>query len=338
MSSAGSSTGGTPAGQGGDERTLTRADLSERISASFAGRGWLDVALPVVFLALLVFAAVTSDTFLTETNINNLLRQIVINGLLSLGMLVVILSGGIDLSVGAVAALSAITTGVLMEWLPMPLAIVLAILAAGLVGVVNGVIIARFAIAPFIVTLGSLSAVRGLVYVISETPVVYEDADFLRIGSAELGPVPVITLLMIVAYLLMSFFLNRTTPGRAIIAIGGNEEAVRLAGINVRLSVTLAYVICATLAGIAGVVLASRVGIAQPSVGIGWELDAIAACVIGGAILGGGGGSVRGTFAGVLVLGLISNLLNLFNVQSYYQQIFKGVLIVLAVLARRKER
>jgi ribose/xylose/arabinose/galactoside ABC-type transport system permease subunit len=143
---------------------------------------------------------------------------------------------------------------------------------------------------------------------------------------------------MVAAYLLMSFFLNRTTPGRAIIAIGGNEEAVRLAGINVRLAITMAYVICATLAGIAGVVLASRVGIAQPSVGIGWELDAIAACVIGGAILGGGGGSVRGTFAGVLVLGLISNLLNLFNVQSYYQQIFKGVLIVLAVLARRKER
>ena len=136
----------------------------------------------------------------------------------------------------------------------------------------------------------------------------------------------------------MSFFLNRTTPGRAIIAIGGNEEAVRLAGINVRVHLTLAYVICASMAGLAGVILASRVGISQPSVGAGFELDAIAACVIGGAILGGGGGSVRGTFAGVLILGLISNLLNMFNVQSYYQDIFKGVLIVLAVLARRKER
>ena len=136
----------------------------------------------------------------------------------------------------------------------------------------------------------------------------------------------------------MSFFLNRTTPGRSIIAIGGNEEAVRLAGINVRAHLTLAYVICASMAGLAGVILASRVGISQPSVGVGFELDAIAACVIGGAILGGGGGSVRGTFAGVLILGLISNLLNMFNVQSYYQDIFKGVLIVLAVLARRKER
>ncbi len=173
---------------------------------------------------------------------------------------------------------------------------------------------------------------------ISETPVVYSDPGFLGIGSAMLGPIPLITVLMLLAYLLVSFFLNRTTPGRAIIGIGGNEEAVRLAGINVRLNTTLAYTICAGLAGLAGVILASRVGIAQPSVGIGWELDAIAACVIGGAILGGGGGSVRGTFAGVLILALISNLLNMFNVQSYYQQIFKGVLIVLAVLARRKER
>jgi ribose/xylose/arabinose/galactoside ABC-type transport system permease subunit len=242
--------------------------------------------------------------------------------------------------VGAVVALSAVLVGEIpaLVPMPMPVAVVLAVGAASLVGLVNGGIIARFGVAPFIVTLGSLSAVRGLVYVISEVPVVHDDPDFLAIGSAMLGPVPVITLLMLGAYLLMSFFLNRTTPGRAIIAIGGNEEAVRLAGINVRLHVTLAYVICSFLAGVAGVILASRVGISQPSVASGFELDAIAACVIGGAILGGGGGSVRGTFAGVLILGLISNLLNMYNVQSYYQQIFKGVLIVLAVLARRKER
>ena len=337
MSGPGSSTS-SPGMRGSEDLPSGAASLGSHLRSRLGSRGWLDLALPVVFLVLLVFAAVSSDTFLTENNISNLLRQIVINGLLSLGMLVVILSGGIDLSVGAVVALSAILVGVLMESVPMPVAILLAISAAAVVGLVNGGIIARFKIAPFIMTLGTLSAVRGLVYVISETPVVYDDPDFLSIGSAEIGPVPVITLLMIAAFVLMSFFLNRTTPGRAIIAIGGNEEAVRLAGINVRLNTTLAYVICSTLAGIAGVVLASRVGISQPSVAAGYELDAIAACVIGGAILGGGGGSVRGTFAGVLVLGLISNLLNMYNVQAYYQQIFKGVLIVLAVLARRKER
>jgi len=309
-----------------------------RTRLDWRSRSWLDLALPALFLALLVFAAISSDTFLTQNNIVNLLRQTVINGLISLGMLVVILSGGIDLSVGAVVALSAVLVGVLAESMPIPMAVAVALAAAAGVGVINGFIVARFRIQPFIVTLGSLSAVRGMVFVISETPVVYSDPGFLGIGSAMLGPIPLITVLMLLAYLLMSFFLNRTTPGRAIIGIGGNEEAVRLAGINVRLNTTLAYTICAGLAGLAGVILASRVGIAQPSVGIGWELDAIAACVIGGAILGGGGGSVRGTFAGVLILALISNLLNMFNVQSYYQQVFKGVLIVLAVLARRKER
>jgi ribose/xylose/arabinose/galactoside ABC-type transport system permease subunit len=308
--------------------------------ARFGSPTWVDLALPVIFLVLLAIAMVSSDTFLTQGNLTNLMKQIVINGLLSLGMLVVILSGGIDLSVGAVVALSAILVGQIPAlWpMPMPLAVVLAIAAASLVGLVNGAVIARYRIAPFIMTLGTLSAVRGLVYVISETPVVHDDADFLAIGSAALGPFPVITLFMLGTYLAMSFFLNRTTPGRAIIAIGGNEEAVRLAGINVRVNVTLAYVLCSTLAGVAGVILASRVGISQPSVAAGFELDAIAACVIGGAILGGGGGSVRGTFVGVLILGLISNLLNMYNVQSYYQQIFKGVLIVLAVLVRRKER
>ena len=317
--------------------TQAETKTGNRGRFSLGSRNWLDLTLPALFVVLLIVAAVSSDTFLTQNNITNLLRQAVLNGLISLGMLVVILSGGIDLSVGAVVALSAIVTGELMESLSMPLAIILAIGAAALVGLVNGGIIARFKIQPFIVTLGTLSAVRGLVYVISETPVVYSDTNFLRIGSAMLGPIPGITVIMIVAYLVMSFFLNRTTSGRAIIGIGGNEEAVRLAGINVFWNTTFAYVICASLAGVAGVILGSRVGIAQPSVGIGWELDAIAACVIGGAILGGGGGSVRGTFAGVLILALISNLLNLFNVQSYYQQIFKGALIVMAVLARRKE-
>jgi ribose transport system permease protein len=325
---------------GTEAASAAATSMTARWRARIGAASWMDLALPVVFLVLLAIAMVSSDTFLTQSNLTNLLKQIVINGLLSLGMLVVILSSGIDLSVGAVVALSAILVGQIPMWLPMPMpvAIVLAVGAASLVGLVNGGIIARFSIAPFIVTLGSLSAVRGLVYVISEVPVVHDDPDFLAIGSAMLGPVPFITLFTFGAYLLMSFFINRTTPGRAIVAIGGNEEAVRLAGINVGLHITLAYVICSTLAGVAGVILASRVGISQPSVASGFELDAIAACVIGGAILGGGGGSVRGTFGGVLILGLISNLLNMYNVQSYYQQIFKGVLIVLAVLARRKER
>jgi len=133
-------------------------------------------------------------------------------------------------------------------------------------------------------------------------------------------------------------FVNRTAAGRTIFAIGGNEEAVRLAGINVGWHIILAYIISGMFAAMAGILLAARLGIAQPSVGAGYELDAIAATVIGGAVLGGGGGSVSGTFGGVLVLGVIDNLLNLYNVQSYYQQILKGVIILLAVLARRRRQ
>jgi ribose/xylose/arabinose/galactoside ABC-type transport system permease subunit len=330
--------GGSPAPS--VEVAGTWSSVGARIGLAGVGdlrRRWLDLALPVVLIALVAFAAIASDTFLTQANISNLLRQIVTNGLISLGMLIVILSGGIDLSVGSVVALSAILVSGLQASMPTPVAIIVAVGAGALVGLINGWVIARFRIAPFIVTLASLSAIRGFVYVVSETPEVPTDPWFLQIGSAFLGPVPAIFVFMVLAYLLMSFFVNRTTPGRAIVAIGGNEEAVRLAGINVRAHLVLAYVLCALFAAIAGVVLASRVGISQPSVAVGVELDAIAACVIGGAILGGGGGSVRGTFMGVVILGLISNLLNMFNVQAYYQQIFKGVLIVLAVLARRKE-
>ncbi len=143
---------------------------------------------------------------------------------------------------------------------------------------------------------------------------------------------------MLACYPIVWFFLNRAKSGRAIVAIGGNEEAVRLAGISVTWHIFLAYMISGLFSALAGVMLASRLGIAQPSVGAGFELDAIAACVIGGAVLGGGGGSVFGTLAGVGALGVIDNLLNLFNVQSYYQQIFKGVIILVAVLARRKQQ
>jgi ribose transport system permease protein len=143
---------------------------------------------------------------------------------------------------------------------------------------------------------------------------------------------------MLACYPLAWLFLNRTTAGRAIFAIGGNEEAVRLAGINVKNRIILAYILSGLCSAMAGVLVAARLGIAQPSLGSGYELDAIAAAVIGGAILGGGGGSVVGTLGGVMVLGLIDNLLNLKDVQSYYQQILKGAIILFAVLARRRQQ
>jgi len=308
--------------------------------ATSANRRWVDYFFLAAFFLLILLAASMSDVFFTQRNITNLLRQIVTNGLISLGMLVVILTGGIDLSVGPVVAFAAIVVSGMVQnqHLPLPFAMVIALTIGGLAGTFNGFMISRFKLQPFIVTLATLGAIRGLVYVYSETPITPQDPTFRSVfGTPILGPFTLSVLIMLVAFVVAVFFLNRTTPGRAIVAVGGNEEAVRLAGINVFRHILLAYIISGLCAALAGILLASRLGIAQPSVGAGFELDAIAACVIGGAILGGGGGGVLGTFGGVLTLGLIDNLLNLFNVQSYYQQIFKGLIILFAVLARRKE-
>lgn len=298
----------------------------------------VDYGFMAAFVALVLLSALTSEVFFTERNLVNLSRQIVTNGLISLGMLIVILTGGIDLSVGAVVALAGILGAGLQADLPLGVALVAALAAGSVAGGVNGALVARFRLAPFIVTLATLSSYRGLVFVYSSTPITPEDPSFRTLlGGGYVGSVPVPVVVMAVAYVLVWLFLGRTLPGRAIVAIGGNAEAVRLAGIGVRRHLVLAYLISGLLAALAGVLLVSRLGIAQPNVGVGYELDAIAACVIGGAVLGGGGGSVAGTFGGVLILGLIDNLLNLYNVQTFYQQILKGGIIVVAVLARRRE-
>lgn len=303
---------------------------------------WADYGFILAFVILVAITASTSDVFFTQRNISNLLRQVVPNGLISLGMLVVILTGGIDLSVGSIVALAGILSAGLQDDMPLALAVLIALLAGVVAGAFNGIMVARFKLAPFIVTLATLGALRGLVYVYSDTPQSPVNPDFRRILGGSVGGIAsslaVATVIMILCYPIIWFFLNRTPAGRAIFAIGGNEEAVRLAGINVERHILAAYVISGLCSAMAGVLLAARLGIAQPSLGSGYELDAIAAAVIGGAILGGGGGSVPGTFGGVMILGLINNLLNLYNVQSYYQQILKGVIILFAVLARRKQR
>ena len=303
-------------------------------------RRWVDIAFVIAFLLLMVITSLMTDVFFTERNLSNLMRQTVTNGLLSLGMLIVILTGGIDLSVGPMVALTGImAAGFSNQGLPIYLAMLISVGVGVLVGSINGFFISRYKLQSFIVTLATLGAIRGFVYVYSDIPITPSDPAFRSVlGAGSVGPFPVAALIMFAFYPIVWFFLNRTSPGRAIVAIGGNEEAVRLAGISVKKNILLAYTLSGFFAGLAGVILASRLGISQPSLGVGFELDAIAACVIGGAILGGGGGSAFGTLAGVFSLGMIDNLMNLFNVQSYYQQIVKGAIILIAVLARRKQR
>jgi ribose/xylose/arabinose/galactoside ABC-type transport system permease subunit len=296
-----------------------------------------NVAFALAIVALIIFASAASDAFLTQRNMVSISRQIVTNGLLSLGMLLVILTGGIDLSVGSVLAFAGLLATGLQTHMPFPAAIAVALLMGMVVGLFNGLMIAKFNLQPFIVTLASMGGLRGLLYVYSETPQYTVDPLFRSLlGGGFIGPLPVATLILVLVVPIVWFYLNHTTSGRAVFAIGVNQEAVRLAGINVAKHLIATYVACGFLAALAGVILASRLGIAQPSVGVGYELDAIAAVVIGGGILGGGGGTVKGVIGGVLALAMIDNVLNLFNVESYYQQFLKGVIILVAVLARRK--
>jgi ribose transport system permease protein len=317
-----------------DDRRTNRRQLPRLV---VGGRDVTSGVGFVVALALLVgLAAVTTENFLTEQNLTNLLRQMVTVGLLAYGMLVVILTAGIDLSVGSVVAFSGIVSAGLVSDLPIPLALIVGVLAGVGFGLVNGLLIAGFDLAPFVVTLAALTTIRGLAFVYSEVPIAPEDPGFFTLGTALAGPIPVPTLIMIGVFLLGGVFLTRTPAGRAIVAIGGNRETVRLAGISVKKHLVLAYTISGTCAGLAGVILASRVGIAQPSVGVAFELDAIAACVIGGASLAGGRGSVRATLGGVLVLSLINNLLNLHGVQSFWQQVLKGLIIIAVIIVQRR--
>ncbi len=299
---------------------------------------WQSLVPVLSFLALLLAGSVFTEVFLTERNLSNLLRQTVANGLISLGMLIVILTGGIDLSVGAVVALGGALFAGLTDSLGIVPALLVAVLAGAAAGLVNGFVISRFQLQPFIVTLATMGIVRGVVYIYTESPISPTHADFRALGSALLGPLSIGMVIMLACYLLAGLYLNRTAMGRATVAIGGNAEAVRLAGVNVPRTITVAYGISGLLSALSGAILVSRLGIAQPSLGAAYELDAIAACVIGGAVLGGGGGSVTGTLFGVFTLGIINNLLNLLGVKSFYQDIVKGSVIILAVLlvARKK--
>ena len=286
-----------------------------------------NVGFAVAIVMLILFASIATDVFLTERNIVSISRQLVTNGFLSLGMLLVILTGGIDLSVGSVFAFAGLLATGLQAHMPFP-GRDHRRTAMGLRGRLHQWLHDRPLYAPALHRdAGHHGSLRGLLYMYSDTPQYSEDPLFRSLlGGGFIGPMPVPVSSFSSPCPIVWFYLNHTTSGRAIYAIGVNQEAVRLAGIDVRRHIIAAYMASGFLAALAGVLLASRLGIAQPSVGIGYELDAIAAVVIGGGILGGGGGTVPGVFGGVLALAIVDNVLNLFNVESYYQQFLKGSL------------
>ena len=309
----------------------------------FAGKDiTMHIVLAVVVIALAIIAnPLTSGVFFTGNNFTNLMRQMTTTGLLSLGMLFVVLTGGIDLSVGSIVAFSAIVAAkAAVHWgWPIWMAFILGIIAGAFWGILNGTIVAVFDLAPFVVTLAMMTLVRGLTYVISQTSISAGGVpSFTTLGSKVILGIPIATMIMVLFFVLGAIFLNRTPLGRSAIAIGGNRETVRLAGISVKKGIITTYIISGICCGVTGILLASRLGNVQPSLGGSYELDAIAACVIGGADLAGGKGTIQGTVMGVLILAVMNNLLSLRNVDSYWQWVLKGVIIIAVVLLHSRSQ
>ena len=293
----------------------------------------------IAFIVICIILSIATPYFFTAQNILIVLRQVSINGILAIGVTFVIIAGGIDLSLGSVVAL----TGVVAASFAHPGAYALmvpdmmGVLAGAVIGAINGLTITLGKVAPFIVTLGMMTIARGLALVWSNgRPVTNLSPAFNYIGGGDLLHIPVPILLFILVITVSAIILKYTRIGRYIYAVGGNENAARAAGIRVNGVKMFAYIICSGMAGLAGIILASRITTGQPNAGIAYELDAIAAVVIGGASLLGGRGSIAGTVIGVLIIGVINNGLDLLNVTSYYQQIIKGIIIVGAVLLDRK--
>ncbi|TAY15914.1 ABC transporter permease [Rhizobium leguminosarum] len=295
-------------------------------------------------IVLIIAASLISPHFLNPINILNVLRQVALYGILGIGMTFVILTKGIDLSVGSIVALVGVTGAVLMEQgVPIPLMVLICLSIGALVGSVNGLGISYFRIPAFIMTLGCMVMVRGFALMIADggtvNPGKLADSFFVLGGGYMLGvptPIYVFAAVCIIAAVVLSF----TRFGRAIYAVGSNEEAARLSGINVPLVIFSVYIICGVLAALSGLIFLSRLSVGDPNSGLGLELEAITIAVIGGTSLFGGEGTVLGTIGGAMVLAIIANILNLAGVSPFSQQVVKGAIIVLAVLleAGRKPR
>ncbi|GGF73491.1 sugar ABC transporter permease [Paracoccus acridae] len=329
-----------PAGAGTEQpRTL-----SSRIGP-VAQRYGILIALAVLCVVL----SLVSDNFLTSRNIINVLRQTSINGILAIGMTFVILTRGIDLSVGSVVAMAGVVsasfaTTSAVGFIPgapyvaaVPLAV--GVLTGIALGALSGLAVARFAVPAFVATLGMLSAARGLTLIYSGGRPIPALTDGYRwIGTGDIAGIPVPIILFGLVFALSHFVLTRTRFGRHVYAVGGNPHAAKVSGLPVRRIRFLVYVISGGLAAIAGMILTARTGSALPQAGVAYELDAIAAVVIGGTSLAGGIGRVTGTVIGALLIGVMNNGLDLLGVESYYQQVIKGGLIVAAVMLDRSRR
>lgn len=295
--------------------------------------------LVLIILALGVILSFTTESFLTMTNIMNILRQVSINGILAIGMSLVCLTGGIDLSVGSILAFSGILTAGFLNTteLPIPVIALIAIIVGAFLGLLNGYFVAYWDAPAFVVTLSMMTVARGLTYIYCDgKPISKLPEAFLKIGKGSILGIPTPAIILAIVFAVFFIMLEKFKLGRYIYAVGGNMQAALVSGINVRKILTLVYTFSGLCCGIAAVVLTARVSAGLPTAGEGYELDAIAATVIGGTSLSGGRGKLWGTLLGALLLGMVNTGLDLLNVTSFYQKVVKGLIILGAILIDSK--
>ncbi|WP_236630868.1 ABC transporter permease [Bifidobacterium aemilianum] len=295
---------------------------------------WEKVGMPFVLVLLVVFMLIKAPNFGTMSNLFNVARSISINAILAAGMTIVIITAGIDLSVGSTIAVSGCVAVLAAQSGMNPvLAVLLGVLVGAIAGFVNGWLIAYCKLAAFIVTLGTMTFLRGLAYTITGgLPIVDNNLSFRAVGNGYIWKVPIPFVIMIIVYLVVWVMLDKTRFGSHVYAVGGNPEAARLAGINVKRVLLSVYVIAGVCAGLAGCIFAARVVSAQPTAGTGYEMDAITAAILGGTSMAGGKGKISGTLVGAVILGVLTTGLVLMNVPFFTQQLIKGVVIIIAVL------
>lgn len=297
--------------------------------------------LVIALAVLVIILSVVTNTFFTAQNLFNVVRQISINGIIALGMTFVILTGGIDLSVGSLVAIAGVVAGSILNVNPdyAWIAFIAGILASSVFGMITGGMVVKFDIPPFIATLAMMTIARGVALVYSNgRPYILASDTFKAFGQGYIGPIPIPVVVLILMAVVTAVILTNTRFGRYVYAVGGNEKAARASGVKIGKTKFFVYTISGVLSGLAGVILASRINSGQPAIGTGYELDAIAAVVIGGTSLVGGEGTILGTILGFFIIGIINNGLDLLNVSSYYQQIVKGLIIVGAVILDQKTK
>lgn len=290
----------------------------------------------LVFILEMVLFSFLSDKFLSTMNILNVLRQIAMTGILAIGMTFVCITAGIDLSVGAIIAMTTVLTSAVVDGTGSTGLGILAGVGCGLaIGLLNGVGVAYGKMPPFVMTLGTTSIASGIAYLYSNGMPIMLQGDFLKLGNGMIGKVPYVVIYFVVLLIFGYMILRNTVFGRHVYAIGSNKEATRLSGISVTRTLVAVYTISGVLAGVAGIIYCSQLGIGTPIAGKGYELTAIAAVFVGGASVSGGSGTMWGTFLGAAIIGTLNNIMNLTGVNPYLQTLLSGVIIILAVLVRK---